>query len=447
MTTTYTKDSALILPDETVQKLVDTLNADIAHIEGLDQTQAIAGAALTLWQAIYLAPYTLGAITSTPAASGGSLADGTYKARVAANIPFGPNIASIGQSTFSKFLATLEVTFTISGGGGAGSCLLSWGGVNGAVPDGSGVTYQVWITPVGGASGTENYFFTTTGTSFTVTSTSSGGTSGTMPVAKMPMQWLPATDSVPGAPDQIYICVVAGASGTVCYGKQLGVVTNPAWNFDSTISPIPFVYVPSTAGPLTTTAPRAVYSTPIGLAIAPTQLMLMCGPLGAGALLLKELTSSNTGFLVPAFYSGAGAPTQTTLATGSYNVGDLYYDTTGNVLYICKTAGACVNGTSNTSVWQSVGGSGASGVSSVSTTDHAMTFSPTTGAVVGSLTKTSDIAGQKLIAFYSGAGAPSNSTLAAGTYNPGDLYYDTTNDLAYVCKTSGSNSTSVWVGI
>lgn len=151
-----------------------------------------------------------------------------------------------------------------------------------------------------------------------------------------------------------------------------------------------------------------------------------------------KLRRGDTDFArVPPIYTGAGAPTSSTLRKRGYRVGDLYWDTSNAVSYICSVAG-----TSTTAVWNKVGA-----VTSVSTTDHALTLTPTTGDVVGSLTKTSDISGQKLPALYSGAGAPAAGTLSAGTYGVGDLYWDTTNNNFYICKTSGSNSTSVWAQI
>jgi len=60
---------------------------------------------------------------------------------------------------------------------------------------------------------------------------------------------------------------------------------------------------------------------------------------------------------------------------------------------------------------------------------------------------TSSNPGLQLEAWYSGAGAPSVSTLVAGTYNVGDRYWDTANKVDYECDTSGSASTSTWTKI
>lgn len=64
------------------------------------------------------------------------------------------------------------------------------------------------------------------------------------------------------------------------------------------------------------------------------------------------------GATIAEYYSGAGAPTSTTLATGSYVVGDLYYDTTNNVMYFCNAAGS-----KSTSTWVllATGSSGSGG--------------------------------------------------------------------------------------
>jgi len=47
---------------------------------------------------------------------------------------------------------------------------------------------------------------------------------------------------------------------------------------------------------------------------------------------------------------------------------------------------------------------------------------------------------------YTGAGAPTSSTLKTGIYFLGDRYIDTTNQLAYTCVKAGTASTSVWSG-
>lgn len=98
-------------------------------------------------------------------------------------------------------------------------------------------------------------------------------------------------------------------------------------------------------------------------------------------------------------YTGAGTPSSTTLtASVTYQVGNFYYDTLGNVVYICQTAGDL-----NTSVW------------------HAVTL-------------------------LTGSGAPGSSNLPGGnvTFVVSNEYYDVTNHHYYVCTTKGSASTSVW---
>jgi len=299
MATQGTKNDRQILPDPTVAGKTATWNADLLHYEGTAEYQAIAGATLTLYQAIYLAAYTRGAITATPSTSGGALADGNYKAIIAANIPFGPNIASVGISTYGFYLATTEVSFTISGGGGAGSCVLSWAAVNGAVPIG-GVTYQVWVTPLSGGAGSENYFFTTTGTTFTVTSVASGGTSGTVPTQVMPAQWQNATDTVPASPDEIFICVLAGAAGAVCYGRAHGTITNPAWNW----TPNGAIYVPASAGALTQSAPTGS-SVAIGKAGSPTEFIFLTGSRGVVSVAGVSSVSNSDGTLTISPTTGA----------------------------------------------------------------------------------------------------------------------------------------------
>lgn len=340
MPTTGTMDDALILPDPTVKQKTATFNTDLANFDGVKRTQAIAGVTVAAYQAAYLAAYVRGVITATPAITGGTLADGTYRAIIAANIPYGPNVASVGITTYGKFLATTEVTFTISGGGGAGSCPLSWAAVNGAVPA-SGVTYQVWVTVAGGGAGTEAYFFTTTSTSFTVTSVSTGGTSGTVPAAVMPAQWQLATDSTPVLPNERYLISIGGSAGTVCYGQKLGTVVNAAWTW----TPGAVIYLHgSTPGALTQTTPTG-NSVAYALALSATRIEILTGGSGGG-IPSGALTSSVSGFKVSAFYSGAGAPSSSTLTAGTYGVGDHYWDTTNSLEYICSTGGS-----NSTSVW------------------------------------------------------------------------------------------------
>jgi len=157
---------------------------------------------------------------------------------------------------------------------------------------------------------------------------------------------------------------------------------------------------------------------------------------------VMNTTEDPNAFLrVPAWFSNAavsGAPSATTLVAGHYSIGDLYWDRFNFVLYVCKQAG-----TESTSVWTTITGGG--GVTSVSSGDNAVVVSPTTGATVVTLNKTSNVAGLLVPMWYTGAGVPSASTLAAGSYGVGDLYWDSTNKDLYTCETAGSASTSVWV--
>lgn len=121
---------------------------------------------------------------------------------------------------------------------------------------------------------------------------------------------------------------------------------------------------------------------------------------------------------VPGFYQGSGAPTNITLAVGSYYVGDYYLDTTNKLLYVATTAG-----TQTSSLWTNIG--------------------PISGFIpLAALT--SQVSGYKVEAWYSGSGAPTSGNLTAGNYGVGDRYWDTAGKQSYICITAGTANSSVW---
>jgi len=216
-----------------------------------------------------------------------------------------------------------------------------------------------------------------------------------------------ATDS--SASPRFIVAVGANASA-IGYCQVEGVVTNGAWTW--TVGGLVYCHA-STGGALTQTAPGPT-SIPIGVAVSATELFLLPFWITGAYVPLASLTSSVSGYKVGALYSGAGAPSVTTLVAGSYAAEDLYWDATNKLLYVCNTAG-----NATTSVWQVIGGI------------------PTTAL-------TSAVAGYKVEAWYTGAGVPAAGTLAAGTYNVGDRYWDSTAKQSYICNATGSATTSVW---
>ncbi len=186
----------------------------------------------------------------------------------------------------------------------------------------------------------------------------------------------------------LFVVTVAFGQGTVAAGNISAVTTGlPA------IAGLLASHHGGTAGQ----APKVNLASEVQGLLPNSQLT---GPLG----------SQNAGLLIPSCYSGAGAPSATTLSAGTYLVRDLYWDTTNNVFYLCKTTG-----TASTAVWQALMGPAGS---------------QNSGFLIPS--------------FYTGAGAPSATTLSAGTYVIRDLYWDSTNSIVYTCKTTGTASTAVW---
>lgn len=88
-----------------------------------------------------------------------------------------------------------------------------------------------------------------------------------------------------------------------------------------------------------------------------------------------------------------------------------------------------------------------------------LTIQPVNGVVAGNPLSGSVVADQpfQLVRLFSGAGAPSATTLSAATasgpmtsngkYLVNDLYLDTTANAMWRCTTAGSNSTSVWAQV
>lgn len=83
--------------------------------------------------------------------------------------------------------------------------------------------------------------------------------------------------------------------------------------------------------------------------ITRTQFTTPVAPATTGTTIIK-------GIIAPE-YTGAGAPSSTTLPSGSYyRAGDKYFDTTANALYRCTTAGTYNVGGTGGSIWAQIGG-------------------------------------------------------------------------------------------
>jgi hypothetical protein len=378
----------------------------------------------------------------------GSLATGTYFVVITPVFTNAPWIASFEQGKGSE--PSVAVT------GPNGSIAVTWTTVAGAT------SYNVYY---GTTAGAEAVLVNVVGTSVTLTTLTVGGSviSGTPPKQTGWDQWGLAQDS---SSFPRWVAALGAAAGAWLYGQDDGVLTNSVWAwtvdsqvfFASTTTPVGLILTPSTTGGSLATATYFVKISAI----------MQDGYEYAAGVESSAAVTGPTGSIAASWTAVAGAKSYRIYlgtATGAENT---FFTSTTNSFTITTstgTSGTPLTAPSAGAIIQTAPAASSVAIGLAISATEVLMFPPLPGSVQTIISAnpgiavtnpsgptttltvpmTGTVAGLKVAAQYQGAGAPAAATLAAGSYNVGDTYVNTSTGDFWVCKTAGTASTSVWL--